>query len=128
MKYLLDTHALLWSLYDSRQLPIAVKQIMSESECAISIASLWEIAIKTSIGKLMIKQSIQEIAALCLEQEIAILDIAPLFCDVMMDLPRIHHDPFDRIIIATAMAGNYTIATKDSIISQYQVQTIWDGC
>ena len=69
MKYLLDTHALLWSLYDSRKLPVAVKQIMSESDCSISVASLWEIAIKTSIGKLVIKQSIQEIAALCREQE-----------------------------------------------------------
>ena len=128
MKYLLDTHALLWSLYDSRKLPVAVKQIMSESDCSISVASLWEIAIKTSIGKLVIKQSIQEIAALCTEQEISIIAIAPLHCDMMMSLPHIHHDPFDRIIIATAMADNYTIATKDSTIPQYEVKTIWDGC
>lgn len=125
MRYLLDTHALIWMLYDSKQLSDDVKNTLSESECFVSIASMWEMAIKNSIGKLKLKQSIEDIADICNRNGISILDITPSNCDYIRDLPDIHHDPFDRIIIAQAKSNGCTIITKDSMISKYDVKTMW---
>ena len=126
MKYLLDTHALLWALYDSKKLSDDIKNELNQPCCCVvSIASLWEIAIKNSIGKLELKQSINEIAKTCEKNGIAIIDISPMHCDRMRDLPQIHSDPFDRIIIAQAQLNNYTIITKDRMIPKYEVETIW---
>ena len=125
MKYLLDTHTLLWALYDSNKLSDNVKNTLRESDCCVSIASLWEMAIKNSIGKLELKQSIKDIANVCNKNGIAIIDITPSHCDSIRELPDIHHDPFDRIIIAQAMSNECTIITKDSLIPKYGVRTIW---
>ena len=125
MKYLIDTHILLWAIYDSKQLSDTAREILSNERCAISIASLWEISIKISIGKLKIKQSVHDLAEFCSRYGIDIMDIAPAYCDMMIKLPFIHNDPFDRIIIATAKANEYTILTKDGIISKYDVKTVW---
>ena len=123
--YLIDTHILLWALYNSNSLSEKARMVLENEECCVSIASLWEISIKYSIGKLELKQSIQEIADICIEYGIQIIDIALKHCDQMMSLPFIHRDPFDRIIIAQAKAEGYTIITKDEYIPQYDVRTIW---
>ena len=123
--YLIDTHVLLWSLYDSNQLSNPVRGKLNQSECCVSIASLWEIAIKSCIGKLELKQSIQDIADICEKHGIKVIGITPCDCDEMKMLPRIHNDPFDRIIIAQAKTKNCTIITKDRFIPQYDVKTFW---
>ena len=125
MKYLIDTHILLWAIYDSKELSDQAKEILGSARCAISMASLWEISIKISIGKLKIRQSIQDLANFCSQYGIDIVDITPACCDTMIKLPFIHNDPFDRIIIATAKVNEYTILTKDSIIPKYDVKTVW---
>ena len=83
MKYLVDTHILLWALFDSKQLSDKLKDRLRKSECCISIASLWEIAIKNSSGKLKLEQSIQDIADLCKRHHIDIIEISPKHCDFM---------------------------------------------
>ena len=125
MKYLIDTHILLWAIYDSKELSDQAKEILGSARCAISMASLWKISIKISIGKLKIRQSIQDLANFCSQYGIDIVDITPACCDTMIKLPFIHNDPFDRIIIATAKVNEYTILTKDSIIPKYDVKTVW---
>ena len=92
----------------------------------MSIASLWEIAIKQSIGKLELKNSIQEIADDCTKSDIDILAIAPRHLDAIRSLPDIHRDPFDRLIVAQAICEELTIITKDSRIAEYDVQTVWE--
>ena len=125
MKYLLDTHTLLWALYDSNKLSDNAKNTLRGSDCCVSIASLWEMAIKNSIGKLELKQSIIDIANVCNKNGIEVLDISPSHCDIIRGLPDIHHDPFDRIIIAQAMSNECTIITKDVMIPKYDVKTMW---
>ena len=125
MRYLLDTHVILWMIYDSKQLSNMARSIIKTERCYVSEATLWEIAIKISIGKLKIKQSIQEITELCVQQQIEIIDIAPAYCDAMINLPPIHNDPFDRIIIATAHVNGYAIVTRDGIIPKYDIPTVW---
>ena len=124
--YLLDTHTLLWFLRDSPQLSSkALELITTENKVYVSIASLWEIAIKKSIGKLEFEHSIEKIAELCHEKDILILQIQPKYFDKIIKLPNIHNDPFDRLIIAQAIIENLVIITKDTIIPKYSVKTIW---
>ena len=124
--YLLDTHTLLWFLRDSPQLSKkALEIITTENKVYVSIASLWEIAIKKSIGKLEFEHSIEKIAELCHEKDILILQIQPKYFDRIIKLPNIHNDPFDRLIIAQAIIENLVIITKDTIIPKYSVKTIW---
>lgn len=124
--YLLDTHTLLWFLRDSPQLSKkALEIITTENKVYVSITSLWEIAIKKSIGKLEFEHSIEKIAELCHEKDILILQIQPKYFDKVIKLPNIHNDPFDRLIIAQAIIENLVIITKDTIIPKYSVKTIW---
>ncbi len=124
--FLLDTHTLLWFLSDDQKLSkAALEIIMKEETIYVSIASLWETAIKKSIGKLELHYSIQEIGDLCNEKAISILQIQPKHLEKIIDLKNIHNDPFDRLIISQAITENITIITKDSIISQYSVKTFW---
>lgn len=125
--YLLDTNALLYFLYDSTKLSEKASDIIyrNNEKIHVSIASFWEIAIKSSIGKLVIKSSISKIAETCEKEQLEILSIKPLHLDNIRQLPRIHGDPFDRLIISQAMTENFVIITKDGTIPQYDIQTIW---
>lgn len=124
--YLLDTHALLWYLRNSPELSKkALKIINTEDEIFVSVASLWEIAIKNSIGKLDLEFSIEEIENLCNEKDIMILQINGKHLDKIKLLPKIHSDPFDRLIIAQAQTEELTILTTDSKIPKYPVKTQW---
>ncbi len=124
--YLLDTHTLLWFLYNSSKIPkITVKIISTEEQIYVSIVSFWEIAIKKSIGKLKVEYPIQKIETLCYEKDISILHITSKHLDILVDLPNIHNDPFDRLLVSQAMSENLGIITKDSIIPRYPVHTVW---
>ena len=124
--FLIDTHALIWAMADENKLSLAAKEaIKTSSNICISIASLWEIAIKQNIGKLNFSRTISEIATECQKHDIAILPIMPNHLDHIKTLPKIHGDPFDRLLIAQAETENLTIITKDSIIPKYGIPTIW---
>ena len=125
MKYLLDTHTLLWGLYNSSDLSHEVIKILSNETCFISIASLWEMAIKSSLGKLNLSQPIPVIYSTCKEYGIEMIPVKPEHCQTVISLPFIHKDPFDRMIIAQAKEENLTILTKDTYIPMYGVNTLW---
>lgn len=123
---LLDTHAFIWFMFDDTQLlDPTLKRIKSEDKVYVSVASLWEIAIKQSLGKLNISNSITDIIDKCVEADIFILPIEAKHMDYIKKLPDIHHDPFDRLIISQAVTEGMTLVTKDTIIPKYDVATIW---
>jgi PIN domain nuclease of toxin-antitoxin system len=127
MSYLLDTNALIGLLFCPDILSEDANRIMQESDAlAVSIASLWELGIKQSIGKIDIDASAEDISDACRRLDVNILSIAPGHIDRMRNLPLIHRDPFDRIIIAQAIIEDMVLITKDSIIPQYkEVKTLW---
>lgn len=118
---------LLYFLYDSTKLSKKASDIIyrDNEKIHVSIVSFWEIAIKSSIGKLVIKSSISKIAETCEKEQFEILSIKPLHLDNIRQLPQIHGDPFDRLIISQAMTENFVIITKDGTIPQYDIKTIW---
>ena len=127
MMYLLDTNALLFFLYDSGKLSKRASDIIyhNDEKISVSIVSMWEIAIKSSIGKLEIKSSISKIAETCENEQFDILPIKPFHLDEIRRLTAIHGDPFDRLIISQAISENLVIITKDGTIPMYNVKVLW---
>ena len=127
---LLDTHALLWVFSDSGRLSDDARDAIGKNDLCVSVASLWEIGIKSSLKKeekrLELQKSIQEIAAMCDAQGIEILPITPEACEKIRAFPHIHEDPFDRMIVAQAILRNLTLVTKDENIHKYdEVDWLW---
>lgn len=125
MKYLLDTHALLWYLFDSGNLSKKAREIIDNEICYYSKVSLWEIAIKQTKKLLQYKQSIQDIIDACKEEEFYELVVSAKSLELIKTLPDIHRDPFDRLLIAMAIENDLTIITTDSKIPLYSVKTVW---
>ena len=126
MNYILDTNILIYSLCNPSDLSTEARRIVTtEPNLFISIASFWEIAIKQSIGKLTIKSTIPQLEKICLSRHIKILPISSIEIEGIKSLPSIHKDPFDRLIISQAQKNNFCIVTSDTIIPQYNVQTVW---
>lgn len=125
MKYLLDTHALLWYLFDDSSLSLTAKEIINNEFCYYTKLSLWEIAIKQTRKLLQYRQTISQIINACKEEEFEELFVTGESLELIKTLPDIHRDPFDRLLIAMAQENDLTIITKDSKISLYDVKTIW---
>ena len=127
---LLDTHVLLWLLGDSENLSPAAIAALDEQDRCVSIASLWEIAIKKSLAdpkrRLYLDMSITDIAEECNRQGIRLIMLSPNDCERVGQLPHLHEDPFDRIIIAQALERNLSLITRDERIWRYDcIGTIW---
>ena len=128
MRYLLDTHAFLWAAFAPGKLPMnAIAAIEDpESDLLLSIASLWEITILQSLGRIELKASIREVASLA-ESELGatLLHIGPDHLDVLGALPFHHRDPFDRLLAAQSLTLQAPIISKDESFDSYGVRRIW---
>ena len=126
MKCLLDTNALLYAFSAPSELSARARRIVrGESDLSVSVVSFWEIAIKQSIGKLKFNMTIPELEALCIERDIRILGLHSTAIERIKGLPQIHGDPFDRLLIAQAQTEDLVIVTRDRMIPQYPVRTVW---
>jgi len=128
MRYLLDAHTLIWFLEDdeklSRRARSEIKNI--RNQCFVSIAVLWEIAIKVSLGKLQLRAEFNKIHEFLHETSIEILPLELEHLEVLLHLDFHHRDPFDRIIIAQAESEDLIVISKDSFFSKYsQVKSLW---
>ena len=125
---LLDTHALIWFLEGDKQLSTNSRDAILNplNKKYISIASLWEIAIKISLKKLYFDGNTAEILNLVEYNSIELLSILPKHISALELLPYHHRDPFDRILIATAMAENMHIVSVDEMFHAYNnLKIIW---
>lgn len=123
MNLLLDTHVILWWLMKAPDLTPRGYELIADQYniCFVSAASIWEIKIKEGIGKLTLPDNFQVI----LENEsFESLSVSARHAHQIGSLPLIHRDPFDRILIAQAKIEGLTLVSKDSIISEYQVEHI----
>ena len=126
MKYLLDTNALLYIFSAPSELSARARRIIrGESNLSVSIVSFWEVAIKQSIGKLQFGMTIPQLEFMCGERDIQVLGLRSAAIERIKGLPKIHGDPFDRLLVAQAQTESMVIITSDKIIPQYPVRTIW---
>ena len=128
MKYLLDTHTLLWFLKGDKKLSDKARQLIDSprNEKFISIVSLWEIAIKVSLGKLVLNKPFEKLFPEQLDfNRIEILDITVDCLIKLTTLPFHHRDPFDRLIIAQTLVEGFPIIGTDTIFDAYGINREW---
>lgn len=128
MKFLLDTHTFIWFVADRPQLsPIAKALIEDEhNEKWLSVASVWEMAIKHSIGKLTFELPFRTFVEQQMQQNsMDLLSIQMPHLAVAATLPLHHRDPFDRLLIAQAMAEGLPIVGADTAFDVYPIQRLW---
>lgn len=127
MPTLLDTHAFIWFYVGDERLPSTVKELIADSTsaCYVSIASLWEISIKASIGKLELRIELSQLTDFLTDNKIELLPIKIEHLEQLQTLPFHHRDPFDRLLIAQALTENLTLISRDSLFAQYNVPLHW---
>jgi PIN domain nuclease of toxin-antitoxin system len=130
MRILLDTHTFLWWISSPDLLPKTLFDSLmnNDNEIWLSTASSWEVEIKAGLGKLKLHEKWEDILQREIEcNSLQILPIHLFHTFKLKNLQPLHKDPFDRMLIAQAMAENMVIASKDSLIRQYDgVITLWD--
>lgn len=123
MRLLLDSHVLVWCATDDSRLSAVVRGIVTDPghDVFVSLASAWELYIKTKSGKLTLKKDLRQIIA---EHGYQIFPITIDHAEVAAALPFHHNDPFDRMLVAQAVTENLTLVTDDRLIGQYNVNIL----
>ena len=128
MRLLLDTHTFIWWVNDSKRLSSNSYEMIIEpkNDLLLSIISIWEIQIKSQLGKLTLSAPLPEIIER--QQQINKLQLLSLELNHIYTLNQLanhHRDPFDRLLIAQSIAEQLVLVSKDAIFDRYNVQRIW---
>lgn len=128
MRLLLDTHVFLWWTMDSPQLSSAARTAIADrnTECWISAASTWELAIKCSLGKLVVQGSLDRFV----RQQMTANRFGSLPVELshtlrVADLPWHHRDPFDRLLVAQCQVEGLTLVSADAALQAYELPLLW---
>jgi PIN domain nuclease of toxin-antitoxin system len=129
MKLLLDTHVLIWWSSSSEKLSANVYNLIADTSniLVFSVASIWEIQIKSQSGKLNLNSTLPDLIKN--QQQVNNLQILPIELShiyALKDLPIHHRDPFDRILIAQSIVENMPLLSIDMVFDSYPVQKIWE--
>ena len=128
MKYLLDTHTLLWIVKDDPQLSNKARKCFldEDNDIYVSIASLWEVAIKLSLNRLTIEQSLNDFYNEHVTgNDIRLLNINIDHLVKLESLEHYHRDPFDRLLACQCLVEKMPIISKDKIFAKYSVKRVW---
>lgn len=125
MKYLLDTHIVLWIAENSSRLSGKVKHIiLDSSEKYVSIASVWEVAIKISTGKITLEGGVADFFRMIDANGFTLLPIKREYIEYIQNLTFHHRDPFDRLLVATTACERMSLITADENIRLYDISCI----
>jgi len=121
MKFLLDTHLLLWAAGEPKRLPASARRLIKDldNQPLFSAASLWEIAIKSGLGRKDFRADARLLRRGLLDNGYSELPITSDHVVATETLPPIHKDPFDRVLVAQAIVEGVTLLTGDPIVAQY---------
>jgi PIN domain nuclease of toxin-antitoxin system len=121
MKYLLDTHIILWLAENSPKLSSSAKAIILDeaNKKYVSIASCWEVSIKLSLNKLDLVGGTREFFHIIRENGLILLQVEEDYLSTLENLPYHHRDPFDRLIVVTAISEKLVLLTDDSQLLDY---------
>lgn len=123
-RLLVDTHALLWWLADDPALSATARDTIADpmNEVLVSTATIWEIAVKRSLGKLQVTDDLPERIA---DEGFAWLAVEARHAWEVRELPMHHRDPFDRILVAQALTERLPVLTADPRFGEYGTATRW---
>lgn len=128
MKYLLDAHTLLWFVAGAAHLPSSVRSLIEDplNQRFVSIATLWEVAIKVNLGKLTMAVTFSELAPKYLfENDMTILPITVAHLQKVVQLPFHHRDPFERLLIAQSIVEDMPVLSRDRLFDAYPAKRLW---
>ncbi len=127
MRILLDTHTALWFFGDYDQLSkIALDAILDQqNEKIVSVTSIWELAIKISLGKLDFDGGTANFIRIVEDNGFSILPVREEHAKLVERLPFHHRDPFDRMLIATAISEGMKLLSVDAIMHEYGIPVLW---
>lgn len=127
MKLLLDTHAFMWCDSEPEKLSRRVQELCKDPEniLLLSVVSIWEMQIKSQLGKLKLRMPLPELIREQQENGIEILPVEPNHTFALDSLPNHHKDPFDRLLIAQAIVEGAVLVSADPLIKQYPVSVEW---
>ena len=128
MKYLLDTHALIWWLNDSPELSAAARAAVASetNEIYVSAASAWEITTKHRLGKLALADRLAaNVEARVLQERFIPLPVTMAHAEAGGRLEAPHKDPFDRLLIAQAVLEDLTLVSMETVFDAYGVVRLW---
>jgi len=128
MRLLLDTHTLIWMASKDDKLSEKAKALIldTDNELFLSVASIWEMSIKASLGKLMLQQPIEQIITEQVQTNgLQLINIETAHALAVSTLPWHYRDPFDRLIMAQSQLDNLTILGCDTAMDAYEVERIW---
>jgi PIN domain nuclease of toxin-antitoxin system len=127
MDHLVDTQSFIWFVEDDARLPQRIKSVMEQDDTRllVSIASLWEMTIKVSLGKLFLTDTLETIFARLEQNGFDVLPIDTEHLITLSTLAHVHRDPFDRIIIAQAITESLLVISSDDVFAKYPVKRVW---
>lgn len=131
MRLLLDTHIALWAIIDSHRLSARARDLITDpaNDVVVSTGSLWEIAIKHALARGAPNDmpiSAMEALGYFREAGYELLDISPMHIVAIETLPKLHADPFDRILVAQALTTPLRLLTHDPVVARYSDSIIHD--
>jgi len=129
VKLLLDTHVFMWLVSEPERLPPQAAAAVGSDDAylLLSLASIWEMSIKYGLGKLRLPVPVKEYVPDRLSRtRTDTLAITTAHAVAVADLPRHHGDPFDRMLVAQAMADGLTLISRDPAFRAYDVPVLWD--
>jgi PIN domain nuclease of toxin-antitoxin system len=127
VRLLLDTHALLWFQAGDRRLSRAARAAIeaADAELLLSAATVWEMAIKASLGRLRLSDPVERYIGEKLSQGFGLLPVEWQHAARVEHLPWHHRDPFDRLLVAQALVERCPLVTRDRVFRKYGVSIIW---
>jgi PIN domain nuclease of toxin-antitoxin system len=128
LRALFDTHALIWWFSDDSSLPLTAREIIADTEntLLVSAASAWELAIKFQLGKLRkVADLVTDFSGRIEREGFELLPISAEHGIRAGLLPRLHNDPFDRMLVAQSQAEEIPIITNDAMFQRYGVTRLW---
>ena len=125
--YLLDSHVLMWAVRTPERLSRKVRRICENPSTlrVVSVASLWELSIKASLGAVAIREAETTLPAWVATLSARVLSVEAAHAYAVYGLPMLHRDPFDRMLIAQAMVEDLVLVTNDESIHRYDVRWAW---
>lgn len=126
MKVLTDTHTLVWALSSPEALGAGARAGLDSSPFTASVANFWELVLKSHRPGALVADPVPWWEKYIARPRIPTLTIRTAHIRKLASLPDLHKDPFDRILVAQALADGWTIATKDAVLARYGVPVIWE--
>lgn len=123
--YLLDTHALVWGITVPEQLPARVRELLAGGEVKASVVSYWELMLKKGRPNALVLQPLAWWERYVTRASVEVLPIRVAHVDRLEGLAEIHRDPFDRMLVAQALAEGCTLISRDGALARYGLPVVW---